>query len=635
VDALDKTLLAKRHRPLWLGTTIWLGFLTVFMMLQIVLLGELLSSARWWTTAPLILVLAHLMHSQLIAFHEAAHESICPDRRLNDAIGLLIGGCCFMSLSLYRAVHRFHHAYLASGRDEELWPFNDPRQPLWLRRLAAAGELLFGLFYTPWLFLRSFLRRGSPVTNPTVRRRIWIELLAIGFAWTVTLATAMGTGTWSFLFIIYGIPAMLAGTMQSWRKYIEHVGLTGSTPLQSTRSIVSSGVAGRLLAFSLLHEPFHGIHHRYARLPHTALPEFAPLLFSEPTEEGGPYTSYRAAAKALLVSLRDPKVGSVWLGPKDARAGSPIGARPELPAATPAARWAIVVAALMIGTPAALAQNQSADPENLQIGIVKSLLRSDSEFMIQAMAEPFAWLVKAQTGLRGTLRPMETSAELGDLLEEKKVQLGIFQGIEFAWEQRRHPGLQPLMLVINQQPYLRACLVVRAGNGWEHFVQLKGKSLGQPGWSRVHCALFLDRLCRVNSGVAPAHYFAGISQKGDSEEWLDSVVDGGVDAALVEQVPLDCYRRRKPGRAAQLRVLEQSARFPGSVVAYRAGALSRSTLAQFRDGMLRADRSTYGAQLLTFWRLTGFVTVPEDFASILAKTVVAYPTPRDASLVER
>jgi DNA modification methylase len=34
-----------------------------------------------WLVVPLVLVLAHLYHSHLLAFHEAAHGSLCPDPR--------------------------------------------------------------------------------------------------------------------------------------------------------------------------------------------------------------------------------------------------------------------------------------------------------------------------------------------------------------------------------------------------------------------------------------------------------------------------------------------------------------------------------------------------------------------------
>ena len=58
------------------------------------------------------------------------------------------------------------------------------------------------------------------------------------------------------------------GNLQSWRKYIEHVGLLGNTVNSSTRSIVAQGWPGRLFAFTLLHEPFHGLHARIGLREH-------------------------------------------------------------------------------------------------------------------------------------------------------------------------------------------------------------------------------------------------------------------------------------------------------------------------------------------------------------------------------
>ena len=66
-----------------------------------------------------------------------------------------------MSFSLYRAAHQLHHAYLATERDVELWPFVIPGTPRWIRILAAVIELSFGLFFTPFLFVRTFIRAGS------------------------------------------------------------------------------------------------------------------------------------------------------------------------------------------------------------------------------------------------------------------------------------------------------------------------------------------------------------------------------------------------------------------------------------------------------------------------------------------
>jgi fatty acid desaturase len=112
---------------------------------------------------------------------------------------------------------------------------------------------------------------------------------------------------------MYLIPAGLAGFMQSLRKYIEHMGLTGATVLSSTRSVVNPGLLGRLLAFTLFQEPYHGVHHKLPRLPQAALPEFSDdLVPGDPTEHV-PFPTYRQALFDMLPTLLDPRVGSQWL----------------------------------------------------------------------------------------------------------------------------------------------------------------------------------------------------------------------------------------------------------------------------------------------------------------------------------
>ena len=88
---------------------------------------------------------------------------------------------------------------------------------------------------------------------------------------------------------MYLAPAFLAANLQSWRKYIEHVGMTGDTVNGSTRSIVAKSWMGRLVAFTLLHEPFHGVHHQQAGLPHSVLPQHVEKLQPKKPGERTPY----------------------------------------------------------------------------------------------------------------------------------------------------------------------------------------------------------------------------------------------------------------------------------------------------------------------------------------------------------
>jgi fatty acid desaturase len=303
---------AETAQPHWVSRAAF-PILTAIFFLNQAALGASLYFGSWWFSIPLVLSASHLMHGMLIGFHEASHGLLRKTRRLNEIDGVLIGIFSLMSFSLYRAAHQLHHAYLASERDVELWPFVIPGTPRWTRILAAILELGFGLLFTPFLFVRTFLRAGSPIRNKKLRRRIWAEFALMAGVWVCLLALVSWWGAWKYFFWIYLAPAYLASNMQSWRKYIEHVGLTGSTVNSSTRSIVSEGPLGRLVAFTLLHEPYHGVHHRHAGLPHAELPQLVAELEPKNPGEISPFPSYRHAFKHLFGSLRDPRAGAQWL----------------------------------------------------------------------------------------------------------------------------------------------------------------------------------------------------------------------------------------------------------------------------------------------------------------------------------
>ena len=269
-------------------------------------------AAFLWLIIPHVLISSHIMHAMLIAFHEAAHGNLRASKWHNEFDGQIVGMISLTPFTLYRALHQKHHVNLATEKDLELWPFVDPQQPLWWRRLAAFLELNFGFFYTPLLFWRVFLQRPSPVTNKTVRKRIWREAAGMVALWGTVLGLVAWFGVWDWWLVLYFIPAFIAGNMQSWRKYIEHVGLSGNTGRSATRSIIVETAPGRLVALSLLHQPLHGVHHVKSSIPYEELPDNVDLI--EPQDEGDtvPFPNYRSAFADLLSRLRDPRVGAQW-----------------------------------------------------------------------------------------------------------------------------------------------------------------------------------------------------------------------------------------------------------------------------------------------------------------------------------
>lgn len=307
-------VLSQAEQPTWVSRAAF-PLLTAIYFTTEAALGVSVYLGWFWVSLLLMLFVSHVMHGMLIAFHEASHGLLRKNRRLNEIDGVIIGVMSFTSFNLYRAAHQLHHAQLATQRDEELWPFDIPSSPRWLRVLCAVLELTVGMFYTPFLFIRTFFRPGSPIRNKKVRRRIWEEFILTPVVWAGILGLVAVTGTWKYFLWLYLMPAFLAANMQSWRKYIEHVGLTGSTVNGSTRSIIANGPLGKFVALTLLHEPFHGVHHWRSGIPHAELPLFASELEPKQPDEVAPFPSYWHAFKHLFRNLGDPKVGSQWLSP--------------------------------------------------------------------------------------------------------------------------------------------------------------------------------------------------------------------------------------------------------------------------------------------------------------------------------
>ena len=303
--------LAETRGPHWVSRAAFPVLVLAFFGNEL-LLFVALYHRLYWLAALLVLSASHLMHGQLIGLHEASHGSLRKSRRLNEIDGLLLSSFSFMSFSLYRAAHQSHHAHLGTERDEELWPFVITRMPRWRRIVAAFLELNVGIFFTPFLFVRTFCRAGSPIRNKKLRRRIWAEFALTAAVWGVFLGGVAWFGVWKYFLWMYAAPAFIAGNLQSWRKYIEHVGLNGSTVNSSTRSIVAEGLLGRLVSFTLLHEPYHGVHHRYSGLPHAELPSHRAELTPKTPEENSPFPSYRHAMAHLCRHLADPQVGAQW-----------------------------------------------------------------------------------------------------------------------------------------------------------------------------------------------------------------------------------------------------------------------------------------------------------------------------------
>jgi ABC-type phosphate/phosphonate transport system substrate-binding protein len=260
----------------------------------------------------------------------------------------------------------------------------------------------------------------------------------------------------------------------------------------------------------------------------------------------------------------------------------------------------------------------------LKIGVSGKLADHLDQDTVKEGLKSLRSLVETETG-----HPTEVGLEpdwqtlLAELKANKRNLAGLC-GFEYAWASARDPRLKPLMIIINEKPLMFTHVLVKKDSAAAQLADLAGKSLALPRGSRAHCRIYLDRQAEKVGGKS-IDQFVKLASPPNSEDALDDVVDGLADAVAVEEVAVEAYARRKPGRFAQLKEIFKSEPFPATVVAYYEGGLDQPTLERFREGMLNLNDTVEGRRVLTLWRQTAFQNVPQDYARTTAAMLKLYP----------
>jgi ABC-type phosphate/phosphonate transport system substrate-binding protein len=290
---------------------------------------------------------------------------------------------------------------------------------------------------------------------------------------------------------------------------------------------------------------------------------------------------------------------------------------------------AAALAGLLAASPQAPADGDVRPPA-VRVGLISSLFGDAPEPVVQIAMRPFKSILEAQTGAVGQIVPGGDADSLGRQLKDGQLQLAVFQGVEFAWARLKQPALKPVLVAVNQGRAVRADLVVLKDGKASCCEDLRGQAVALPRLSRQHCLLFLERHC-VPSGSTPEQCFARVTAPGSAEDALDDVVDGAVQAAVIDDADLEAYQKDKPARAAKLKALMQSEPFPCAVlvIASYPGALDERLLERFRAGMIDAKSTDRGRQFLKLCRVAGFEAPPADLEQTLADIARAYPPPAE------
>lgn len=272
----------------------------------------------WWAGWYPVTALAWLVGGAFglakpLTFHDFAHQTMFKAKWKNEVGGVATGTLILVPLTAYRVAHRRHHAYLATEKDPELWPFTSPRYSRTFRVFSAFMETVCGMVYTPLLFFRHVVTADD--IKPAEYRRIAWEYALIAAAWGTVLAAIHYFVVWEIFLVGYVAPVAVAGAFQTLNKYVEHLGLHGEDYLANTRNVTHPDPLGSLCSWWMQHVDHHGSHHVYAKIPFENLPEASELIYAQQEPADAPnYASYWSAAWQMAKTLPNPHAGPAWAG---------------------------------------------------------------------------------------------------------------------------------------------------------------------------------------------------------------------------------------------------------------------------------------------------------------------------------
>ncbi len=289
-----------------------------------------------------------------------------------------------------------------------------------------------------------------------------------------------------------------------------------------------------------------------------------------------------------------------------------------------ALRTALLTA--LVGVPLALADARQAKVDTLHIGTSGSLTSEKQGQREKGSLESLKKFIKDETEFDNDIMRQKDWRELTDKMAKGQMQVGVFQGYEFAWAQKDHPDLKPLALAVNLYRYPIVYVVTNKNDPAKDFAGLKGHSISLPDTGQPFLRLFVERESKAQ-GKELNDFFSKVTTPESVEDCLDDVVDGTIEAAVIDRAALEAFKQRKPGRFNKLKEVAKSPPFPPVVIAYYDKALDPASVKRFRDGLLNAGKTEKGKTMLTLFHLTGFDPVPEDFGTVLKETRKEFEPP--------
>ncbi len=259
----------------------------------------------------------------------------------------------------------------------------------------------------------------------------------------------------------------------------------------------------------------------------------------------------------------------------------------------------------------------------VRIGIMDTMFADFPEATQKDLLRMTASMFQMMASLACACVHVKSPMELAEQLQAGKMDLAVFAGYEFAWVEKQHNKIKPLVLAMTVYENPVAYLVVNKESTISKFSQLAGKKVALPKRSRPHSRLYLEREAKKVEGSGQTAI--QIVRPKNVERGLDDILRGKVAGTVVDRASFANYKLVKPGCHRRLKVVKISPKFPSTLIVYRNGAMTPQQLVDFRAWLLRAHTNRESKSMLDSLRLTQFRPIPKNYPQVLEAIRKTYP----------
>ncbi|MHB8492361.1 MAG: fatty acid desaturase, partial [Solirubrobacteraceae bacterium] len=272
-----------------------------------------------------------------ILFHDCTHGSFVASRRANTWIGTVLGLFLWSPFLRWRHDHAVHHA---TAGDLERRGVGDVRTLTIAEynALTAKGRLGYRLLRNPFVMFGVgpivAMIIGPRMVARDARPRMRRSVLATDLALAIMVGFLCWLMGWRAYLIVFGPPALLAGSAGIWLFYVQHQFEGAYWAPSGDWSYVLAALEGsshlrlpKVLQFFTGNIGLHHVHHLNARIPNYNLQrahDANPDLFA-----GVPTLSLWDAVRAVRLKLWDEEHRHLVTFAAARAAGHPAGGRPS------------------------------------------------------------------------------------------------------------------------------------------------------------------------------------------------------------------------------------------------------------------------------------------------------------------